>query len=232
MCNLYDLGRARRQSRDDWEAAIAAVIKESEEAVAGSTENTGLPQLKQFGIRKTDPGLVLTKEGGHPTAEVMRWGFHRSYNPAVNNARSEKLDHTWSGPWQERRRCLIPVSSFYEWNGPAGAKQTFCFNSTDPEEWLWVAGIWEETPESVEGLPRSYSMLTREAVAPLSEVHHRMPVVLRPEHRAEYLEAGDPKSLLEDSRSDLTFFRCENPLKNPKDHRGPVRETFLPGFDM
>ena len=130
MCNLYDLGRARRQSRDDWEAAIAAVIKESEEAVAGSTENTGLPQLKQFGIRKTDPGLVLTKEGGHPTAEVMRWGFHRSYNPAVNNARSEKLDHTWSGPWQERRRCLIPVSSFYEWNGPAGAKQTTGLSST------------------------------------------------------------------------------------------------------
>lgn len=232
MCNLYDLGRVRKQSRDDWEEAIAQVIRDSEKTLAGSAGENANPLPKQFGIRKTDPGLVVTRENGHLTPEIMRWGFYRSYNPAVNNARSEKLDHTWSEPWQEKRRCLIPVSSFYEWSGPAGAKQTFCFSSPDPDEWLWVAGIWEPTPESLDDLPRSYSMLTQEASAPLSEVHHRMPVVLRPEQRNDYLESENPKSLLGDSRTDLEFYRCENPLKNPDTHEGPIRQTFLPGFDM
>src|SRR6056297_1394820 len=99
MCNLYDIGRGRHQSRDEWEKAVAEVIHDIE---------------RPFGIRKTDPGVVAILKDGEPFAETMRWGFERPYNPAVNNARSEKLDGTWSKPWREKRRCLIPVSTFYE----------------------------------------------------------------------------------------------------------------------
>ena len=72
-------------------------------------------------VRKSAPGIVVRAE---ERVEVVRWGFHRSFNPSINNARSDKLE---GGMWQEafrQRRCVIPMSLFYEWGpGIGGRKQ-------------------------------------------------------------------------------------------------------------
>jgi putative SOS response-associated peptidase YedK len=80
--------------------------------------------------------------------ELMRWGFHRGFNPSINNARADKLD---GGMWREafhERRCVIPMTLFYEWGpgsgGRTGKKQAHEFRDPD-DDYLWVAGIWEET---------------------------------------------------------------------------------------
>ena len=39
-------------------------------------------------VQKSDPGVVMRADG---RVEVMRWGFHRSFNPSINNARTDKL---------------------------------------------------------------------------------------------------------------------------------------------
>jgi len=77
---------------------------------------------KPFGIRKTDPGLVVSLRDNLPVAEIRHRGFARHYNPAVNNARIDKLDGQSSLPWRKMQRCLIPLSTWYEWSGPPGAK--------------------------------------------------------------------------------------------------------------
>jgi putative SOS response-associated peptidase YedK len=60
-------------------------------------------------VRKSDPGVVVTADLG---VEVMRWGFHRSFNPSVNNARSNKLaGGMWAAAFRERR-CVIPITPF------------------------------------------------------------------------------------------------------------------------
>ena len=210
MCNHYDIGRSRHKSRDEWEQAVAGVVRDLE---------------KPFGIRKTDPGVVVSLQNGAPVAETMRWGFERPYNAAVNNARSEKLGGTWSKPWLEKRRCLIPVSTFYEWSGPAGKKQTFAFENRDNDSGLWVAGIWEEGEAG-----RVYSMLTRAANEQIASIHDRMPALLKADQFSEFLEAGDPVELLGKWDEPLSIVRCENPLKHPKSHAGPVPIDFLPGL--
>ena len=105
-------------------------------------------RLKSDLVRKSDPGVVMRADG---RVELMRWGFHRSFNPSINNARSDKLE---AGMWAEafhERRCVIPMSLFYEW-GPAvggrgGRKQAYEFH--EPEyDYLWVAGIWEESQDT------------------------------------------------------------------------------------
>ncbi len=211
MCNLYDIGRGRHRSRDEWEQAVAEVIREIE---------------KPFGIRKTDPGVVALLKDGEPVAETMRWGFERPYNPAVNNARSEKLDGTWSKPWQEKRRCLIPMSTFYEWSGPKGLKQTFAFQHRDDESRLWAAGIWEEGKEGL-----AYSMLTRTANEQVETIHERMPALLSPHQFTEFFEAENPIDQLSEWDEPLSIVRVENPLKHPETHEGPVPIDFLPGLD-
>lgn len=214
MCNLYDIGPARHRNREDWEEAVMEAIRQLE---------------KPFGIRKTDPALAMTGIDPANSLVTLRWGFERSYNPAVNNARSEKLDGVWSELWTQKRRCLLPVSTFYEWSGGTGHKQTHAFQSPDPDQLLWIAGLWEE----VEGREASCSMLTREASGPIAEIHHRMPVILQREDHEAFFNEPDPRALIQTAQDDLTMFRCHNPLKSPASHRGPEKEAsdFLPGFE-
>ncbi len=211
MCNLYDIGTSRHRKNDEWETAVSEAIGEFKKA---------------HGIRKTDPGLVLTVEGSNPVARSMRWGFQRSFNPAINNARSDKLDGMWKESWQQRRRCLIPVRTYYEWSGPAGKKQTFAFESSNPDSRLWAAGVWEPGDNEA-----AYSMLTTAASEVAAPIHDRMPALLGPGDFEEFLVAEDPRHLLTPKSDSLEIYRCENPLSNPGGHSGPVRQDLLPGFD-
>lgn len=216
MCNLYDIGRPRRdRAGGEWTKAILETLEETESKLT-----------RTHGIRKTDPGLVLITRNGKPESRIMRWGFHREFNPAINNARSDRLDGMWKNAWEAGRRCLIPVETFYEWSGPAGGKQTFAFQHPDRSHHLWAAGLWEERNGE-----RSYSMMTTESSEQVSAIHHRMPVLLEEKHFGSFLHDSDPVDLLVPFAHELEIFRCVNPLKNREAHEGPVRENFLPGFE-
>jgi putative SOS response-associated peptidase YedK len=87
--------------------------------------------------------------------------------------RSDKLE---GNMWQEafhERRCVIPMSLFYEW-GPdsGGRKQAHEFR--DPEDnYLWAAGIWEENQQ----LGPCHTMVTTAASNLMSPIHDRMPAL-------------------------------------------------------
>ncbi|MDF1815328.1 MAG: SOS response-associated peptidase family protein [Verrucomicrobiales bacterium] len=210
MCNLYDIGPAEgKRNESTWEKI----------AFRGMTEL----RSKTFGIRKTDPGLVLVSEAEF---EIMRWGFVRHFNPAINNARADKLSGgMWKPAWEEKRRCVIPVSTYYEWSGPAGQKQTHAFQPEQKGQWLWAAGVWEDSPDH--GF--CYSMLTTAGSGKTGHIHDRMPALLSMDDLPEFLQAPDPQHLLIPS-CDVKFAFCENPLKNPA-HEGPVFIDMLPGFE-
>ena len=159
-------------------------------------------------VRKSDPGVVVRADG---RVELMRWGFHREFNPAINNARSDKLE---GGMWREafhERRCVIPMTLFYEWGpGVGGRKQAHEFHDPD-DDYLWVAGIWEEHPE----LGPCYSMVTTAASPLMSPIHDRMPALLRPEEMQEFL-AGSGHWDFQPFAGSLVVTPCESPLaKNP-----------------
>ncbi len=93
MCNIYRI--SPKQSTDKGVRGKVA-------SAAGKLANSL--------VRISDPGVVLLAD---ERVEIMRWGFARSFNPAINNARSDKLE---SGMWAKafrERRCVIPVSAFY-----------------------------------------------------------------------------------------------------------------------
>ncbi len=163
MCNSYRI-TPRRGADKGVRAKVAVVAKE----------------LASPLVRKSDPGVVVLADG---RVAVMRWGFHRSFNPAINNARSDKLA---TGMWAEAfrtRRCLLPMSLFYEWGlGTGGQKQAHEFH--DPaDDYLWVAGLWEDHPE----FGPCYSMVTTAASAVMAPIHHRMPAMLASEDTEGYL---------------------------------------------
>jgi putative SOS response-associated peptidase YedK len=169
-------------------------------------------------VRKSDPGVVVRADG---RVELMRWGFHREFNPAINNARSDKLE---GGMWREafhERRCVIPMTLFYEWGpGVGGRKQAHDFRDPD-DDYLWAAGIWEESHE----LGPCYTMVTTAASPLMSPIHDRMPALLRPEEMQEWL-AGNEAWRFQPFAGPLVIAPCESPLARQAGEEPKQAELF------
>jgi putative SOS response-associated peptidase YedK len=181
-----------------------------------------IEKLKSSLIRKSDPGVVVlagkATEENPFTPHTMRWGFHRPFNAAINNSRSDKLE---SAVWKEsfqNRRCLIPVSTYYEWGEAIGGRKQ-AYEITGPYypdyDWLWIAGIWEENPE----LGPCYSMITTAAAPTVSFIHDRMPAILPWETAAEFLSGG--KFEFSPFTGPLAASPCTSPLARKKPDDGP-----------
>ena len=194
MCSAYDTG----QFTGD---VLASLDSEGLGSVKGQSPFTL--------IRRTDQAPVYLKGEGMAT---MRWGYERPKLGVVNNTRSENLD---SLMWREsftERRCLIPLTAFYEWSGSKGNKRTHRFTRPDGGL-LWVAGIWEDSND----LGRCYSMLTTEANSLVSPIHNRMPSILVGGEQARYLDGG--MDVFAPLPQTLVVNDAPNPLlKNPPTH--------------
>ena len=176
MCNTYSLRRDFVKTR--WK---------------GGQWNPGkLPfsQLEHGGtwiIRPTRPAPVFLQD---ETCRLMRWGFVRPWAKAINNARVEK---THSPMWQEafeKRRCLIPMSGWYEFTGPTGNMTAHLLDGAT-DELLLAAGLWEQSPEWGE----CYTMLMTESEGVMKEIHTRMPILLSPEDGEQFLAGGADRSV-------------------------------------
>jgi putative SOS response-associated peptidase YedK len=186
MCNTYII-RPKR-------GALGLAQRVSEAAV----------KLSSAMVRKSDPGVVVR---AHGHVKIMRWGFHRPFNPSINNARSDKLEAgMWADAFRERR-CVIPMALFYEWGpGVGGKKQAHEFGDPD-DDYLWVAGIWEENAE----FGSCYSMVTTASSPVMAPIHDRMPALLRAEEMMEYM-AGGGRWDFQPFSGDLVVSPCESPL--------------------
>ena len=191
MCNSYRITPKRE---------VDTVIRGKVSTAAG--------RLASPLVRKSDPGIVVL---AGDRVKVMRWGFHRSFNPSINNARSDKLETSmWKDAFCERR-CMILMSAFYEWGpGVRGRRQAHKFH--DPGgDYLWIAGIWEENPDC----GPCYSMITTDASPLMAPIHNRMPAVLCPDEVPKYLDPASSRDFRPFS-GDLIMEPCESPLKSPR----------------
>ncbi len=78
-----------------------------------------------------------------------------------------------------KRRCLIPVSGYYEWKLIQGRKQPF-FVFVKEEPVLAIAAIWEAHLDAQHELVETVAMLTTPACEIVRRVHERMPLIIEP----------------------------------------------------
>jgi putative SOS response-associated peptidase YedK len=93
---------------------------------------------------------------------------------------SETVRHkpTFRGAWKAQRRCLVPVSWFYEWDQRSKPKQPWrilprqgCF--------LVMAGLWDRSPLPDGSDLESFTIVTTEPNQLLRDIgHHRAPVMI------------------------------------------------------
>jgi putative SOS response-associated peptidase YedK len=129
-----------------------------------------------------------------------------------------------------RRRCLVPVDSFFEWTtatakgrGGARPKQPFVVAMRSGAPFA-LAGLWESwrRPESG-GVVRSFAVITTPANAMIEAVHDRMPVILPPQSYDRWLSPDDPdpRDLLVPHPSDVMTMWPISPKVNKPDHDDP-----------
>jgi putative SOS response-associated peptidase YedK len=172
----------------------------------------------RYNIAPTQDILVVRNDAadGRRRADMMRWGLLPSWSagpkassgPPMINARAETLaEKPMFRSAVRRRRCLIPVDGFYEWQqsagGARGKKQPYFIHRPDDGPFAF-AGLWETcTQQSRSGAGsgqltiESCTIVTTEANAALRELHERMPVVLAPCDYATWLDSKveDPVAL-------------------------------------
>lgn len=112
----------------------------------------------------------------------------RSETAATSPAFREAFKH---------RRCVVPVSGFYEWEklGDERRKQPWYFepsegNAKGGEAVFALAGLWEPWKSAAGIELRTFTVLTTVANELLAAMHDRMPVILPSGSIARWLDAG------------------------------------------
>ncbi len=159
---------------------------------------------RRFNVAPTDPVLAVTTDrAGAPRGELLRWGLVPSWadSPAIGarmiNARVETVaDKPAFRTAFMRYRCLIVADGFYEWQRSAGAgKRPFHITRDDGAPFAF-AGLWSIWHGSGEEVLRSCTIITRPANEAIARLHDRMPVILDPEHEADWLDPATPPDAL------------------------------------
>lgn len=121
--------------------------------------------------------VIINKEGKE--LRMMKWGFmpHFSKRPIIN-ARSETVDVKPTFRYSfYNRRCIIPATSFFEWEKVEDKKIKRRISTID-ENIFSMAGLYNifKDNEGIEYL--AFTILTTEANEKMKPIHHRMPVIL------------------------------------------------------
>lgn len=177
-----------------------------------------VPQVLEFqpnpDLRPTDTApIVRLARNGERECVALRWGLvpmwakDLKFGTRCINARAETAatQPAFRAAFQSRR-CLIPVSAFYEWSGERGRKTKWRITVAD-EPLFAFAGLWEwwrapvDAPGAEHGVPvprsvETYTILTCPANELLAPVHDRMPVIVAAGDYARWLAEPDPQLLV------------------------------------
>lgn len=186
MCNLYSMTSAQDSVRQLFEVT--------------DPRQPNLPLLRAIFPGQDAPVVRPVEDGRELT--MMHWGFvlpQQGKAPKdVTNARDDKVRESrfWRESF-ERRRCLVPVTSFAEPKGKRPAIwHWFGLKGDEPRPLFAFAGIWRPWRGNYRGEQvqmNTFAFLTtkpNEIVAPIHPT--RMPVILAPENYEAWL-SGTPE---------------------------------------
>ena len=116
------------------------------------------------------------------------WAKEISTKYSMFNARAETIEKSsaFKMPFR-RRRCVVPVSGFYEWQRTEDQKQPHYVKPAENGA-MMLAGLWDEwhNPEDDQVLT-SFTIVTCDAADPIKFLHHRQPVMMRTNDIATWL---------------------------------------------
>lgn len=161
---------------------------------------------RRYNVAPMQPAPIVREVDGARTVAMLRWGLvpswaeDDSHAGSAINARAETVvDKPAFRSAFKRRRCIVPVSGFFEWRvmpgeGLFGAdasrtiKQPYYISGVDGEP-LLLAGLWESW-RGDSGEVETFAIITTAPNEMMARVHDRMPAVLSAEECGVWLACG------------------------------------------
>ena len=158
-----------------------------------------IEQLPLFNVCPSQDVPVVVCESGNRILRLMRWGFVPAWSKdgtpgklSTINARDDNIrESKLYGPAFKLRRCLVPVSGFYEWQGAKRPKTPhLIYLSGSPI--FALAGVWslwkfKTTQEEI----YSFAVVTTSPNELMRPIHDRMPVIVANEDYSRWLDADN-----------------------------------------
>jgi putative SOS response-associated peptidase YedK len=192
MCNLYSLTKGQQAIRD-----LAGAMRD----VTGN-----LPLFPAIFPDYAAP-IVRNAPDGVRELSTARWGMPspifalkgRNSDPGVTNVRNVSSPH-WRRWLGGESRCVVPFTSFSEFNKAEGGGIWFAFDESRPL--AFFAGIWtrlKSVRKVKEGEMENdlFAFLTTEANAVVAPIHPKaMPVILTTREEVEQWLTAPPNDAL------------------------------------
>jgi len=184
MCGRYSLAK----SKIDLENRFQAEMLEDFEP--------------RYNIAPSQLVPVITSESPKGFSHFY-WGITPSFaknKPVANkliNARAETITEKISFKNAfKKSRCLVPADGFFEWK-KVGKKTKVPYRFVLHRESLFsFAGIWEEFETEKGEIAHTFLILTTRPNLLTSEIHDRMPVILKKEDEEKWLNLNSSEEEL------------------------------------
>jgi putative SOS response-associated peptidase YedK len=191
-----------------------------------------------YNLSPTQIAPIVLMRDEEVTIEPMRWGLvpfwakdlKSASKYSLINAKAEEITEKRSYQKAfERRRCIVPLSGFFEWKREGeGPKRPFAIYLKD-HSILSVAGIWELWESQTTGeVIQSFSIITTQANEFMETIHNRMPVILNQKDEKDWLapenhDVSRLKEYLKPCSSDwLSAYEVSILVNSPKNNRKEV----------
>lgn len=142
-------------------------------------------------------GFVDT-DGGYDAA-FMNWGWKRDWDKGKRLFNSRRVSAKGQPIWDSRvwgeairkRRCLIPINAYYEWdeNQPRGKRDRYRVERSGSA--LALGGIYEISSDG----EMFMSICTTDPNKKMSTIHHRMPVIIDKKDVEEWLVSDNQEAV-------------------------------------
>ena len=203
-----------------------------------------LDDLPRFNAAPMQRMPVITECEGELVIQKMQWWLipHWSKDGKIKattfNAKAETLDQNkLFTPYFKSSRCLVPADAFYEWKNMSVQKevkgrtvhvlekQPMCIRMKDQKTFMFAGlfSIWKN--DKGEEFP-SFTIITTSPNMLMSEIHTRMPVILKQKHFTEWLDRENKnieelkKLLISYPASQMEAFAVSKYVSNSR-HEGP-----------
>jgi putative SOS response-associated peptidase YedK len=153
---------------------------------------------ESFNISPTQTASVVRMNDNRVIVDELKWGLipSGSKSEAIGNllinARNETITEKRSFKDSvEHKRCVVPMSGYYEWVKNEYQKQPYYFKPENESLFL-AAGLWSSWTNKDNKIIDTFSIITVPATISVKEYHHRQPVLLKKEESIQWLKIKTP----------------------------------------
>jgi putative SOS response-associated peptidase YedK len=151
----------------------------------------------RYNVAPMQQVMAVVHDGERNRLGELRWGLVPSWaqddkiGSKMINARAETIMEKRSfSPLLQRKRAIVPADGFYEWKPEGARKQPMRITMKDGGIFSMAAlyDTWQSTDGRRIG---TCTIITTTPNTLMANIHDRMPVILRPEDEALWLDRSN-----------------------------------------